>query len=325
MKETLAALKKAVKNAKTALVVSHVDPDGDSIGSMLAMGMILSQLDVTPDFYSEDGIPRIYRFLPGVDKVRNRVDPNRRYDLLLAMDASDIKRLGVKFSPREVSKLIINTDHHPDNTHYGDINYVEKSSSTAELVYKLAKYLKVKVSRGMAENLYVALITDTGNYRYENTSMATFAMAGELLKAGVDTHEITTRIYDTKSIASIRIQAAALTNLEISPGRKVAWATVTQEMMERVGAKGEDLVGLVDQIRSIDGIEVAVLFREEKNEVKVNIRSKDKINVSEIAKRFGGGGHIRAAGAILHENIQEVKTKVIAEVIKQIKASKYLI
>jgi phosphoesterase RecJ-like protein len=177
----------------------------------------------------------------------------------------------------------------------------------------------------MAENLYVALITDTGNYRYENTSMVTFDMAGELLKAGVDTHEITTRIYDTKSIASIRIQAAALSNLEISPGRKVAWATVTQEMMERVGAKGEDLVGLVDQIRSIDGIEVAVLFREEKDVVKVNLRSKEKINVSEIAKRFGGGGHIRAAGAILHENIQDVKTRVIAEVIKQIKASKYLV
>jgi phosphoesterase RecJ-like protein len=185
--------------------------------------------------------------------------------------------------------------------------------------------LKVKINRPMAENLYVALITDTGNYRYENTSMATFAMAGELLKTGVDTHEITTRIYDTKTIASIRIQAAALTNLEISPDRKAAWATVTQEMMDRIGAKGEDLVGLVDQIRSIDGIEVAILFREENGKVKVNLRSKEKVNVSEIAKRFEGGGHIRAAGAILQGDVESIKNRVVSEVLKYLKASKYLV
>ena len=292
---------------------------------MLAMGTILNQLGVVSDYYSEDGIPKIYRFLPGADQVRRVPIPNRFYDLLFAMDASDIKRLGEKLSPQEISKVIINIDHHPDNTKYGNINYVEKSSSTAELVFKLAKYLKVKVSRPMAENLYVALITDTGNYRYENTSMATFAMAGELLKAGVDTHDITTRIYDTKTIASIRIQAAALTNLEISPDRKAAWATVTQEMMDRVGAKGEDLVGLVDQIRSIDGVEVAILFREDNGKVKVNLRSKEKVNVSEIAKRFEGGGHIRAAGAILQGDVESVKNRVVSEVLKYLKASKYLV
>lgn len=325
MEQISAAIKRAVKSAKTALCVSHVDPDGDSIGSMLAMGMILSQLGVVSDYYSEDGIPKIYRFLPGADQVRRVPIPNRIYDLLFAMDASDIKRLGEKLSPHEISKVIINVDHHPDNTKYGNINYVEKSSSTAELVFKLAKYLKVKINRPMAENLYVALITDTGNYRYENTSMATFAMAGELLKAGVDTHEITTRIYDTKTIASIRIQAAALANLEISPDRKAAWATVTQEMMDRVGAMGEDLVGLVDQIRSIDGVEVAILFREENGKVKVNLRSKEKVNVSEIAKRLDGGGHIRAAGAILQGDVESIKNRVVSEVLKYLKASKYLV
>lgn len=324
MKKVLAAIKKVVKGAKSALVVSHVDPDGDSIGSMLALGMILNELGLSTDFYSEDGVPKVYQFLPGTEKVRTLIS-SRHYDLLFAVDASDIKRLGDKLLPKEISKVVINIDHHPDNTHYGDINYVEKSSSTAELVYKLAKYLKVKINRKIAENLYVALITDTGNYRYENTSVATFAMAGDLLKAGVDTHEITTRIYDTKSIASIRIQAAVLSNLETSPDRKVVWATVTREMMERIGAKGEDLVGLVDQIRSIEGVAVAIVFREEDEKVKVNFRSKGKINVSEIAKRFGGGGHIRAAGAILHEDIESAKKKVVTEVLKYIKASKYLV
>ncbi|MFH1347842.1 MAG: bifunctional oligoribonuclease/PAP phosphatase NrnA [Candidatus Margulisiibacteriota bacterium] len=325
MEKTFNAIKKALKSARTALIVSHVDPDGDSIGSMSAMGMILSRMGIAVELYSQDGIPKIYRFLPGFESVRNRIDPNQKFDLLIAVDASDITRLGNKIAPREIAKVIINIDHHPDNTNYGDINYAEKSSSTAELIYKLVKFLKIKIDRPMAENLYVALITDTGNYRYENTSVATFIMAEDMLKAGVDTHAITTRIYDTKSIASIRIQALALSTLEVSPDRKAAWAVVTNEMMDKVGAKGEDLVGLVDQIRSIDGIEVAVLFREDDGKVKVNLRSKARINVSEIARRFNGGGHFRAAGAILEEGIETAKKKVIAEVLKYLKASKYLV
>jgi phosphoesterase RecJ-like protein len=325
VRETLATLKKALKSARTALVVSHIDPDGDSIGSMICVGMILTGMGINTDLYSQDGVPRIYRFLPGVEKVKNEARADLHYDLLIAVDSSDIKRLGDRFSPKEIANIIINIDHHPDNSKYGNINYVEKSSSTAEMVFKLTKYLKVEVTKPMAENLYVALITDTGNYRYENTSFATFAMAGELLQAGLDTHEITTKIYDTKSIASIRIHALALSTLETSPDRKVAWVCVTQEMMEKVGAKGEDLVGLVDVIRSIEGVEVAILFRQEHDKVKVNFRSKEKVNVSEIAKRFGGGGHIRAAGAILEDTVENVKKKVVPEVLKYMKALKYLV
>jgi phosphoesterase RecJ-like protein len=325
MKETFAAIKKALKGARNALVVSHIDPDGDSIGSMLALGRILARMGVPATCYSQDGVPRIYRFLPGAGEVKNKIDPNQHYDLLFAVDASDLNRLGDKAPLREIARIIINIDHHPDNTQYGDINYVEKSSSTAELVYKLTKYLKFRIDREMAENLYVALITDTGNYRYENTSVTTFIMAEDMLKAGVDTHRITTLIYDTKSIAGIRIQAAALATLRTSPDRKVAWATVTLEMMEKTGAKGEDLVGLVDQIRSIEGVEVAILFREDDGKTKVNLRSKEKISVSEIARRFGGGGHIRAAGATLEDDIESAQKKVISEVLKYIKASKYLV
>lgn len=325
MREILNSIKKALKKARTALIVSHVDPDGDSIGSMIAMGMILNKMGVACDFYSQDGVPRIYHFLPRSSEVKNKVTANKKYDLLIAVDASDIKRLGDKVEVKDLAKLIINIDHHPDNTQYGDINYVAKSSSTAELIYKFVKFLKIKIDKDMAENLYVALITDTGNYRYENTSVTTFIMAEDMLKAGVDTHEITTLIYDTKTIASIRVQALALATLEVSPDRKAAWAVVTSTMMEKTGAKGEDLVGLVDQIRSIVGIEVAILFREEEGKVKVNFRSKEKINVSEIARRFGGGGHTRAAGAVLTDDIQTAKKKVTAEVLKYLKASQYLV
>lgn len=325
MKEILADIKKAVKNAKTALVVSHVDPDGDSIGSMLAMGNILDQFNITTFYYSEDGLPKIYRFLPGADKVANKLDHFQRYDLLFTMDASDSRRLGTKLALKEIAKIIINIDHHPDNSKYGTFNYIEKCSSTAELVFNIAKHWKIKINREMAENLYIALITDTGNFRYENTSNKTFSMAAELLKTGIDTHEISTRIYDTRSIASIRIQAAALVNVEISPDRKAAWTVVTKEMMQKHQAKGEDLVGLVDQIRSIEGIELAMLFREEKGKVKVNFRSKDKVNVSALAKKFGGGGHIRAAGAVIVDSIDNAKNNIVNEVLKYLKASKFLV
>ena len=151
MHKIASAIKSVIKNAKTVLLVSHVDPDGDSIGSMLGMGMLLSQMGITPDFYSKDGVPRIYRFLVGADKVRNKPVPNLRYDLLFAMDASDVKRLGEDITLQTIAKAVINIDHHPDNTHYGDINYVELTSSTAELVYNLAKALKIKINQAMAD------------------------------------------------------------------------------------------------------------------------------------------------------------------------------
>jgi phosphoesterase RecJ-like protein len=322
MKERCKTIKNAINNAKTALIVSHVDPDGDSIGSMIALGIVLEKLGIEVALYSQDGVPRTYRFLPGIEKVKNKVTQNQHYDLLIAVDSSDIRRLGDKIEPRNIAKLIVNIDHHIDNTKYGDINCVQKSSSTAELVYEIIKFLKIKIDRQVAENLYVALITDTGNYRYENTTAETFIMAQDMLKAGVDTHALTTRIYDNKSVAGIRVQAKALTTLEISPDRKVAWAVVTQKMMESVGAKGEDLIGLVDQIRSVEGIEVAVLFREENGKVKVNLRSKEDISVSEIAKKFGGGGHLKAAGTTIDGDIQKVKHQVISEIIKYIKTHK---
>lgn len=325
MQEKFAELKKVLKRAKTALVISHIDPDGDSIGSMLAMGKVLSRMGLAVDCLSFDGVPRVYRFLPGADKVKKELEPGAHYDLLAAVDSSDIKRLGDKINLREIADVIVNIDHHPDNTHYADINYVEKCSASAELVFKITKYLKVVIDREIAENLYVALITDTGNYRYENTSAFTFVMAEQLLKAGINTHEITTRIYDTKSLASLRILALALSTLETTPDKKAAWVGVTQDMMERVGARGEDLVGLVDIIRSVDGVEVAILFRQDHDRIKINFRSKERINVSEIARRFGGGGHVRAAGAVVNDSMDNAKTKVIAEVSKYLKALQYLV
>jgi len=318
-------IRKAVKSAKTALVATHIDPDGDAIGSAIASAMLLHQLGLNVTIYSADGVPAIYRFLPWANRIKHELPVGARFDLAITVDASDLDRVGKKIKLREVVPFIINIDHHPDNSLYGDINYVERISSVAEQIYKLCKYFKVKLNREMAENIYTAMITDTGNFRYENTSVSTFLLAAELLKAGVKTHEITTRIYDTKSLASLKIMAKALAQLDFSGNGKVAWSTLSHSMMMESCARGEDLIGLVDLIRSLDGVEVAILFREERDRIKINFRAKHKVNVGEIAAHFGGGGHAKAAGAILAGKLDDVKKRVVAEAEKYVEAQKYLV
>lgn len=318
-KKLFEQIKKAIKKADTALVAVHVDPDGDTIGSALAMAMVLEGLGVSTTIYSQDGIPEIYHFLPWSEKVVTEIPYKVHFDLAIAMDSSDISRVGEKINLRELASFLINIDHHPDNTNYADINYVAMCSATAECLYQLCKFLKVKMNQDMAACLYTALITDTGNFRYENTSVDTFLMAADLLRAGLNTHEITTRIYDTKSIPSLKIAARSLSQMEFSADHRIGWTVITKKMMEEEKAKPEDLIGIVDQLRAINGIEVAILFREEKAKVKINMRSKHDVNVSTIANIFDGGGHKKAAGAIVEGSIEEVKNKVLAEVLKHIR------
>ncbi len=325
MKKDCEKIKGLLKSAKTALVCAHIDPDGDAVGSMLALGTVLEKQGLAVTYYCEDPVPKIYRFLPGADRIKRELLLGQHFDLGFVVDSSDISRVGSKIDLRQSAKTMVNLDHHPDNTNFADLNCVRSVSSAAELIFELAKYLKVKIDKRIADCLYAAIITDTGNFRYENTNVKTFLIAAELLKAGVNTHDITTRIYDTKSIPSVKIAGRILAHIQFSPDHKVSWAVVTEQMMEETGARGEDLIGVVDRIRSVEGVEVAVFFREEKGKVKVNFRSKEKINVSEIARRFGGGGHIKAAGAIIEGKLEVVTAKVIAEVEKQLKASQYLV
>lgn len=325
MKKEFEKLKGLLKSAKTAVVAAHIDPDGDAIGSMLALGMALEQKGLTVTLYCADQVPRVYRFLPGVERIKKELLLQQRFDLGFVVDSSDISRIGDRIDLRQAVPVIVNIDHHPDNTRFGDVNYVTNASSVAEEIYDLSHYLKIKIDKRIADCLYAAMITDTGNFRYENTSVKTFMIAAELLKAGVNTHEISTRIYDTKSIPSVKVSARALSDIKFSLDHKAAWTAVTEEMMAETGAKADDLIGIVDRIRAIEGVEVAVFFRQEKGKVKINFRSKEKINVCEIAKRFGGGGHVRAAGAAVEGELGQVVERVMAEVVKFLKASSYLV
>ncbi len=324
MKKSCQEIKSALKNVKTALIATHVDPDGDAIGSTLALAMVLDRLGIQASCYCQDSVPRIYRFLAGADRIKRELKDFPHFDAAFVLDSSDLSRVG-GLDVRALADKIINIDHHPDNTQFGDVNCVKRSSCVGELIYDLAGLFKIKVDKPMADCLYTSIITDTGNFRYDNTSVKTFLIAAELIKAGVSTHELTTRIYDNKSVQAVRIAGIALANAKFSDDRRVGWAVVTEEIMTEVGAKSEDVVGIVDAIRSIEGVEVAIFFREEKGKVKINFRSKDRVNVSELAKRFGGGGHVKAAGAVVSGPIAEAELTVTRAVIKHLKALKFLV
>ncbi len=304
-----------ILQAKTAVVVAHIDPDGDTLGSMLAMAFILEKMGLAVIMYSADGVPNTYKFMKGIDKVISN-PPKKELDLMVTVDASGLDRIGRK---KINAKKVINIDHHPDNSNFGDLNYVEFLSAVGELVYKIAKEFGIEITQDMAEALYVSIITDTGNFRYSNTLPSTFAAAKELTEHGANPYQIANKIYDTKNVESLKLLACTLNNMQMSPDKKIVWSSITKDMIHSIKAKPEDFIGIIDELRTVREAEVAILFREEKNgSIKINFRSKGKANVSKIANELGGGGHVQAAGCTLDMPLADAQKKVIDLISREI-------
>ena len=308
----------AIKKAKNILIVTHTDPDGDAVGSMLSMYLALKSSGKKVSMYSRDQVPEIYRFLPQSDKVKHSLG-KVKYDIVIAVDCGGENRVGKGIKLKTLANKVVNIDHHPDNTNFGDINVIENLSSVSEILFRLFGRMDIYITKDIAACLYAGIMTDTGNFRYDYTTAQTLDTAAFLARAGADISGIAMAVYESKTQSAVKVLGAAMYRLETSKTGKVAWTVLPQKLMDSIGAKSEDLTGIVDQIRSIKGVEVAVLFREEDDGIKVNFRSKFKVNVSDIAKKLGGGGHIRASGAILNCGLDEAKDRVLAEVFKVIK------
>ena len=315
MNNSFKNIRKTLKKSRTAVIISHIDPDYDSIGSTIALARLLRALKIRSVMYCESPVPSAYSFIPHIKNVVNNVPRNKKFDLAITVDSADLKRTGTKFDLKRSAKKVINIDHHPDNTMFGDINHVRKVSSVAELIYGLSKYLKIRITKDVAICLYTAMVTDTGSFRYENTTPDTFRMAADLVCLGADPDWISTKIYDTKSKEALKALAEALSNFKTLKSGKVVWATLSKRSIDRMKAKGEDFTGIIDMLRSLETAEVALLFREESAGcIKVNFRSKKYVNVQKIAGMFGGGGHIRAAGAVIEGNLSKIQNKVLKAV-----------
>lgn len=296
-------------------ICSHVQPDGDNIGSTLALAMAIKKLKKNVSIIKVDDIPSDYIFLPHIDMFEEQ-EYNDSVDLFISLDSSDLIRLGAgkKFALK--AKNIINIDHHITNENFGDINIVSPSSgSTGEIIYRFIKDMKVDIDKDMATCLYTAISTDTGRFMYSNTTYETHLIASELLKIGIDINNININLYQSRTIERTRLFLEALNNLELISENRIALVAVTQDMLQNCNAKMEDTEGIVSFIRNIDSIEVACMLKEmSKEEVKVSLRSKKHVDVSKISIKFGGGGHAKAAGCTLYENIETAKDMLLNEI-----------
>lgn len=299
------------------IITSHVSPDGDSIGSTLAMMLALQKKGKNAIAVIRDEVPDKYAFLPYSEAIKKECDEKR--DVIISLDCGDEERLGFDIPLKEFGKIVVNIDHHKSNTLFGDINIIDShASSVGEIVYNIIKKLTV-IDVDIAINLYTSIITDTGSLRYSNTTPSCLRILAELVETGVRPEFISRQVFEKRSIASVNLIKMALDTLEILSDGKVACIFITREIMAKCGAKEEDTDGIINYAREIEGVEVAVLFKEkEERLIKVGFRSNDWVDVSKIAEEFGGGGHTRAAGCTLKETLYEAREHVLNSVQKYV-------
>lgn len=306
------------------VVTSHISPDGDNIGSTLSMYYALNKLGKNVFYVLDDNPPLNLRFLlKDINILRSEEFKLEDYSII-ALDCGDKKRICLSDEIINNSKKLICIDHHASNDHYGDFNYIDiDASSTCELVYNfLKRFSEVNnlniIDEKIATCLYTGLVTDTGNFAYANTHPSSFEMAKDLLLTGAKKEEIIQNVFQSNPYNYYKLLGEALNTLEIVDN-KVSSIMITKEMLKRNVISFNDVDGITSYTRDIEGVEVGILLKEKKeNEVKVSLRSKNYVNVSEIAKTFNGGGHIRAAGCTIYDSIENAKEKVLKEVLKSI-------
>ncbi len=303
---------------KNIFITAHINPDGDSIGSVLALGLALRKngykniIMIIPD-----EIPKSLLFLPGIELIQKETSFNK-IDLLIALDCGDKSRIGISKSNLESAEFIINIDHHITNTSFGNINIINpNSSSTGEIIYQILDHMNVELNKDIATSLYVAISTDTGSFKYDNTTSATHTIASKLLSFGIDLNSININLYQSRSIEKTNLLIKSLRTLELLKDGKVALAIVTREMLKDCNASVNDADFIIDFIRDIEGVEVACIIKEtDDNILRVGFRSKNYIDVSLIAKTFNGGGHIKASGCTLYSSIEDGKKLILEEIDK---------
>lgn len=303
----------SIKHSDKVAVISHINPDGDSLGSIMALGLALKEICSHVDILVNDEIPDRYKFLPKIDSVLPyHMGSDVIYDYCFVLDCGDEERLGYSKPILEQSNIIVNIDHHISNNMFGHMNIVENQvSSTCEIVYKLLKNCFLMNNLDIATCLYTGIITDTGNFIYDNTSAKTHKIAAKLLKIGVDIEMISYHLYQSKSLKSVKFLGYALSNLETSYDGKVVILSIPLSLLEEYDVTEDESEGVINFARDIKNVEVAILLKEgSNNKVKIGLRSKSDFDVSKFAMEFGGGGHKKAAGATVYKTLDEAKTAI---------------
>ncbi len=306
----------AFERGQRFLLTMHEFPDGDALGSALALAQALRERGKDVTVYSPQGPPQNMRFLFGADTVVRSLASDLRFDVCVACDAGDDTRLGPDLPDRERRGEVLNIDHHPRCTPFGHANLIDpQAAAVGVLVYRLLKAMGHPISRDIATCLWVSIATDTGNFRHSNTNPECMRIAFEMVETGVRPGEVSSRMYESQPLSRVRLLAEVLRTLSLSADGRVAWVVANREVFEKAGTSEETADGFISYPRSIAGVEVALLFREESPlRFRVSFRSRGKVDVGAIATRFGGGGHHNASGCSVPGPFVDVRSVVLREV-----------
>ena len=308
-----------IKDSNKIAIMSHIMPDGDNVGSSLALYNALKKSGKDVHLILDDEIPKVYKFLKYADKVKSP-GQYESFDVVIALDCGDAKRLG-KCRLYLENNFVINIDHHISNDEFGNLNMVDSNASaTGEIIYQIIKILGIDMDKEISECLYTAIVTDTGQFQYSNTTSLTHQIAGELIKNGVNVSLMFERIYQNSSKEKVMLMKTALDTLEFYYNDSISCVSLTLEQMKEVNAIETDSDGIINLARDIECVEAAIFLKElEPGKIKVGLRSKKLVDVAAVSLKFGGGGHVRAAGCTLHGTIEEVKEKVLDAIIAEFK------
>jgi phosphoesterase RecJ-like protein len=300
----------------TVLCLGHVHPDGDVLGTLLGLGLALSAAGASVTFAGPHPVPGVLAFLPGSDRWNVWKTAPKTYDVIVMTDCPNPDRSeGLLEGARGPQSRVLNIDHHPDNRRYGTLNWIDPSAAaTGEMIFDLVKTLGLRVTPAVALNLFTAVHTDTGSFRYSNTTPRTFRIAAELTAAGADPSLVSDRLYQQRAPDSLVQLGEVLRLIQVSEDGRIAWLAVPRGLVSREFLDAEDLVGYP---RSVGGVKVAVLLREEgPGTIKASLRAKGDVAVNAIAHRFGGGGHENAAGCTLSGSL-EGATAALLDVVRE--------
>ena len=316
-KRTLKTSWKRICGHDRILLACHIRPDGDTLGSALALRRVLMQMGKHAVVVSSDGLPEIYEFIPESDTILTDA-PSDAYDLSIVVDCESPERVGRASEFVQSSPATGCIDHHIPHREFGDIRVVDPdASSTAELVVRFLQANDVPIDRICAEMLLTGLIADTGAFKFSNTTAQTFQIAASLVEAGANAAFIARSVYDSKPLKAMKLLGRVLLSIEEDPSGFVAWAKITHRDFADFGASDEDTEGIVNHIESVKGPKVALLFREiEDGLVRVSLRSRGDIDVNVIARVFEGGGHAAAAGCNIRADIDDAVERVVGEVMQ---------
>ncbi len=310
---SFSAIAAALRSAQTVVVLSHVRPDGDAFGSQLALALSLRALGKDVTVWSEEGLLDKYSFMPGGELLTPPPAEAQTFDLAVALDTAVPNRLGVAADAVRADTWI-NIDHHPTNPRYGDLVYIDSTApATGQILFELLHDQQLPIDAAIAENLFVAISTDTGSFQYPNTTARTFEIGAELLKCGVDVGRVSQLLYESYPRRRVELLRELLGTMRFQADGRVASFSLSLAVASRLGVLPEDNEGLIDHLRAVQGVVVAVFFEELlEGKVRVSMRSKSEAaDVAAICQRFGGGGHKLAAGARVRGTLAEVEQRVL--------------